>query len=140
MTRKEGWEEKLEAYVAGLMDRPFSWGDHDCCQFARNWVAICTGEDPTAGLLDYDSQEGAEEVLKAMGWRNPYEAMRSALGVPVPPAQARRGDVVFAHLDGGDLGTNSGAGICLGSQSVFPGETGLVTIPTGQCARGWCIG
>lgn len=137
--RRPDWELALDAAISAALSRPFAWGSHDCCTFAAGVVKAMTGVDPMKGLHGYRSEAGARRVLAREGWRSPFYALHGVLGSSIAPAQARRGDVVYARLEGAVFSGGIGAGICLGDTSAFPGTTGLQFLPTLSCRKAWRI-
>ena len=120
------------------MDKPFEWGKHDCCLFAANVVKAMTGEDPMVEFRGkYTDQESAIAALKKYGSVNLYQTMRRKFGNPRRP---RRSYVVY-HTS---RETGPTLGICLGQTCVFVGQEGtkegLVTLPTAEIKRGFCVG
>lgn len=140
MTRIENWEIALDKIVRERLRAPFEWGVQDCCAFAADVVLAITGADPMAELRGYADEEEARATLEREGWSGVFRAMQKVLGRSVPVSMAQRGDVVYSRLDGGTFSINSGAGICLGALSAFPGDSGLVMLPTSSATRAWPIG
>jgi Domain of unknown function (DUF6950) len=138
--RCPNWDLKLDAAISAVAARPFQWGAHDCCTFAADIVKAITGRDPMKAMRGYKSEAEARAFLKQKGWPGVYRALYAVLGKSVPVAQAQRGDVVFAKLEGASFAMQSGAGICLGKVSAFPGDVGLVFVPTHKVSKAWPIG
>lgn len=58
----------LGDYIRDAANRPFKWGEHDCCTFCANWAAICTQSD----ILDwwkgaYDNELDALNLIHENG-------------------------------------------------------------------------
>lgn len=92
LTRNPLWPDLLADYLGARLAMPFTWGSHDCCMFAAEWVRICTGEDFAKGYRGkYRSEAGALKLLKRDG---------GVVGIakkhlqPVPINFAHRGDLV----------------------------------------------
>ena len=59
MTRADNWRTLLADFIESRRERPFVWGQHDCCLFAADWVALATGQDPAETHRGkYDSVHG----------------------------------------------------------------------------------
>lgn len=133
--RKENWWDRLSAYLDKVRDKPFKWGEHDCCLFSSNCVEAMTGVDYMSEYRGgYDSQETAWEVLKG---KTLYMTIKKKLGKPVPLAMAQRGDVVYHVFHNGPA-----VGISIGQDALFVGQEekkGLVTHPVLKCSKAFKI-
>ena len=121
------WVDALRKAVLEMGDGEFSWGEHDCCQFARTYYRLMTGVDVAEGL-EYDSAMAAGRIVASHG---SIEAMmRSLLGDP-RDGEAEAGDVVLCEVNTeGDLA----AGVYNGGE-VFTFDPHL-----GMCRKaGTCI-
>ena len=144
-TRYENWQQCLNKSVEAARERPFSWGEHDCCCFAATVVEAMTGEDPMADLRGtYADEQGAKLALKERANGTLYRTLQKRFGQPITPAWARRGDLVYAN---GAQGPS--VGVCLGEQSAFVGihqtqdgdvvGEGIVLTPTLQCLKAFRV-
>jgi hypothetical protein len=141
LTRRPDWEDRLAAYLARCRDRPHRWGSHDCMLFAAGVCRALTGFDPARGHRGkYCGAVSAARYLRSLGWASP-EAAADTLFERIPPAMARRGDLVL-HVVDGDRGGHPG--VCIGAVALFVGEaagrSGLVRVPMRDCAAAWRIG
>ena len=132
---KDNWPRLMNEAIESVRDKPFEWGEHDCCLFASSVVEAMTGEDPMPEFRGkYTDQESAIKTLKTLGSGNLYQTMRKKFGNPRRP---RRGDVVY-HND-----PVPSLGICIGENSVFVGQEGtkegLVMLPS-EGMRGFRVG
>lgn len=110
MRRLPNWLPMLTDAIATNADRPFAWGDWDCCQAAAEAVEAMTGGavDLTAPFR-YATRAGATRTLRGyLGERLPIVDLLPAvavkrgleLGLPeVPRSRAQRGDVVLADAE-----------------------------------------
>ncbi|MGP9796210.1 DUF6950 family protein [Halomonas sp. 86] len=98
--RYRDWTTQLHATIKAASERPFSWGEFDCCLFAADCcVAIC-GIDPAAEYRGrYTSEMGAKRVLS--NTHGSLEAAWDACFERVPVKMAQRGDVVLFDSDFG---------------------------------------
>lgn len=127
----------LSEFVEEYRNRPFAWGDVDCMQITRAWVERATGVDPHPGIEPYTTALGAARVLRDLG----YDSLEAALDdhfAPRDPAFAQRGDIAsFQSTDSPDFPI--AIGVCVGADSAFPSENGLLFNPTSQCRNFWKI-
>jgi len=132
--RFECWPEILVAEVHLCMRRPFVWGAHDCALMAAGIVHAIAGVDHMNDLRGtYHTATGARRVLRRLGGLD--AALTARMGAPRGDLNhAMRGDVVVI-----DTPLGRSAGICLGSESVFPSLTGAVFHPTRVCASVWSV-
>jgi hypothetical protein len=101
--RRADWPGRLAAAIEAGRKTGFVWGENDCCLFAANVVLAMTGYDPARGMRGYTTAAGAAAKLKQHGGVAAIAAdgaMRH--GWPeIPPAEARRGDVVLVEDNNG---------------------------------------
>ena len=137
MKRIRNWPRHLVREIEAANERPFVWGEHDCCMFAANCVKAITGEDLMPEFRgEYSDAESAKTALKEIGSRTLYNTVRSKLGNQKRP---RPGDVVYYVFP-----TGPALGICAGQDCYFVGQEGdrqgLVTFPTIEMKRGFRVG
>ena len=123
----------LNAAIEAARDKPFKWGEHDCCIFAANVVRDMTGADFAAGYRGqyHDARSALEIVAKNAG----LEAIATqALGEPIPASKAKRGDVVLVDTEG-----RHALGICIGERVAAPGRDGLVFPLMDQWIKAWTV-
>ena len=66
--RRDNWPNLLAQFIEQRREQPFAWAVNDCCIFAADWVAVCTGTDhaqPWRGR--YSSGLGAVRFLDEAG-------------------------------------------------------------------------
>lgn len=138
--RAENWPKRLDDAVREAAEKPFAWGEHDCCLMAADIIYAITAEDPAADLRGtYSTQEEAAAIILAAGGLSKLANDRCAARgwMRTKPALARRGDLVMLiqpETEGPALG------ICLGRDAVFPKVGGgLGYIPTLKCVSAWRI-
>lgn len=137
LVRREDWPERLALAVATARDWPFVWGEHDCVLFAADMVQIMTGTDLAADYRGrYTDAAGAMRMMRARFAGDAAQLAGQLLGNSIPPALARRGDVVA--VDSGHAGP--ALGICVGVRTAFPGPDGLLLVPTLGCLQAWWVG
>lgn len=58
----------LQSYLRHAAEKPFLWGECDCCLFAADWIKWQFDVDIAADLRgDYCSEAGAQTVLRKEG-------------------------------------------------------------------------
>lgn len=131
--RHQDWPQKLTQIIAEAERKPFVWGEHDCCLFAAAVVQELTGVDRAIGLRGtYDTAAKAKRVLKKRG--GVRQIATDALGAPIAPLMAQRGDVVLISTNHGEA-----LGVCTGLVCVAPGDDGLVRIPITAAIAAWRV-
>lgn len=133
MKRFDDWPSRLDAAVEEARKRPFAWGVHDCALFAADMVLAVTGRDLASSWRGgYGSARQALRALRGHGGL--AGVATKALGDPVSPAQAMRGDVVMTRTHQWPA-----LGICLGAKAAFTGYEGLVFLPMKDCEQAWHV-
>lgn len=129
--RAHDWPQRLGDYIDSRRETPFAYGSHDCCQFAAGAVTEITGTNPAAAW-EYDSEFGALRLITEAGGLE--SLVTQAMGEPVHPSRAGRGDVVLAELEYGPT-----IGVCLGRECAFPADTGLTFRPRNVATQAWLV-
>lgn len=129
--RLDNWPTLLAKEIEAARVRPFSFGEADCALWAADVVLAITGSDPAARWRGaYDSEFGALRLIAQHGGLR--QMATEALGEPINPAFAQRGDMVLI-ADGGGYSL----GICVGAQLAGMGERGLVFRPMSEAVCAW---
>jgi hypothetical protein len=131
--RHQDWPERLNKIISESHNKPFAWGEHDCCLFAANVVFEITGVDHAEKLRGtYKTALQASRALqKAKGVRGIASA---ALGTEINPLTAQRGDVVLLTPENGET-----LAVCMGINCIAPGETGLQPVSTTEAVTAWRV-
>lgn len=142
MSRLPDWEERLSAFIADNMDRPFQFGQWDCALFATACAAAITGEDRAAEYRGtYSDRAGSARALRQLGKGTLLRTL-SDLYPPKPVAKAMRGDIVWFA---------GSAGVSCGAFGLFVGEerladkagvvmrAGLVQVPRALLTKAWAV-
>lgn len=140
--RHYDWPERLGQYLQDCSERPFVWGQHDCCLFAADVIQTLTGVDPAAELRGtYESALGAARVIKDNGGFEGFiDSLAAKLEVEeIHPGLAQRGDVVMVKSENQLLGEMALAVVGLDGKLVVPGERGLITLPSDTAVKAWRI-
>lgn len=140
--KQPDWRDRLEAYLAEVKGRPFSWATHNCLTFTTGAVAAMTGH-PITDVQAYlrwtgDRMPTRRDVLRYMhGYAGGLE---TTLARTLQQVGAQRrpwpgaGDVVLAPVNG-----PSCCGICLGRRSAFVTDAGLVYTRPRAITAAWRI-
>lgn len=134
--RIEGWEQRLHAIVTGAAHVPYVLGEHDCFSVACAVVHALTGRDLWPQFMGrYRTVEEAIALIHAHGGSY-IEAFSWAWGSsPIPVKLAQRGDLVARYGDDGYMHL----GVCMGANSAFLGEAGVVMMRTLDSVVAWRI-
>jgi len=143
VTRKENWQTALYDHLQRVWERPFAYGEHDCCLFAAGCIEAQTGVDVADGLRgQYSDRRSALRMMRRLcgqpSLERVVETQFEHLGLlEVSVSMAQRGDVVLLELDGvlalGILAPH-------GTAIIAPSEKGLVYLPMNRARRAWAVG
>lgn len=100
MTRLEGWDLLLSAFLLSRADTPFEWGVNDCALFAADAVLAITGTDIAASYRGYTTAEEAQDILDAHGGLQGLATTGFGFEPSENPLMAQRGDAVLMMLNG----------------------------------------
>ena len=107
--RYSDWPERLAKFIANTRQKPFVWGENDCCLFAMDCVEAITGHDLAEPYRGYRvrSKHYFEQVWRC-GWNRRCRG-RQIQHSEIPPLTAQRGDVYLFDIGRGDtLGIRAG--------------------------------
>lgn len=133
--RREDWPERLLVYVEAQRCTPFAWGENDCALYTAGAVLAMTDVDLAAEVRGrYTTARGALKTLRSNGVADLAGWLTRALGEPVLPTLARRGDVVmFEAVEGPALGLG------MGQQAAAAGPDGVIWVPSSRWQRAWRV-
>ncbi|GHS80344.1 hypothetical protein PAGU2196_11780 [Pseudomonas sp. PAGU 2196] len=98
--RYRDWTTRLSEVIKAAIERPFSWGEFDCCLFAADCAVAVCGTDPAEAYRGtYKTEVGAKRALKKR--HGSLEAAWDACFARVAPAFIQRGDVAMYEAPGG---------------------------------------
>lgn len=98
--RNRDWTVRLNDVIKAAQERPFSWGEFDCCLFAADCAVAVCGIDPAALYRgSYKTEAGAKRALKKN--HGSLEAAWDAHFARVAPAFIQRGDAAMYEAPGG---------------------------------------
>ncbi len=130
MNRLPDWETRLAGYLESVLHAPHAYGQHDCALHGANAVLAQTGVDHGAPFRGrYSTATGSVRALRKYG-AGTLEATFDRHLDEVPPALARRGDLVLAQ---------GSVGVCIGGEAMFASEQGLIRIARADWARAWRV-
>lgn len=125
-------EQAVREVCRSLGEKPFKWGDMDCCQIARHIYIAVNGNDP-ATHLQYDSEESALGIISRHGGL--AGLMTSILGPSVAVAETQIADIL--RLDLPHVGEI--IGIRVGDGALVPVSRGLHKADLRHAIEGWRI-
>lgn len=131
------WPEALAAALALAQNKPFAWGENDCCLFAANCAEAITGVDLANGFRGYQDRAQALEMIAGFGGLLGFAShIAKIYSLPeMKPLQARRGDICL--FEGGNGPT---LGICAGDKLLAPGKSGLIGYAITKGLYAWGVG
>lgn len=98
--RYRDWTTRLSEVIKAALERPFSWGEFDCCLFAADCAVAVCGTDPAEAYRGtYKTEAGAKRALKRR--HGSLEAAWDACFARVAPAFIQRGDIAMYEAPGG---------------------------------------
>ncbi|MCE1084700.1 hypothetical protein LU642_29405 [Pseudomonas asiatica] len=98
--RYRDWTTRLSEVIKAALERPFSWGEFDCCLFAADCAVAVCGTDPAEAYRGtYKTEAGAKRALKKR--HGSLEAAWDACFARVAPAFIQRGDIAMYEAPGG---------------------------------------
>ena len=135
--KKQGWENKLDAYLRKCKNKPFKRGRHDCVLFAAKAIKETTGKN---FFKDYEgtytNKKEAYETLDAMGIQDVEALATRFLGEPILKSFARRGDVVSFQAD---EGLSLAIVDMTGKRAAAVGVKEMDFIPMDRWLKGWAV-
>ena len=135
--RVPDWPARLDRFLQERRERPFAWGQHDCCLFALDWIEEATGRRLAEVRGLYRDADGAAALLRERWNTGDLTALATRLlGDPLSvPLLAGRGDLLAFQY-----GEQVWLGLCAGPVGVAPGKCGLVTVPLARAVAAWRVG
>lgn len=133
--RCDNWPKYLHKAIEAHRERPFKWGETDCCLFVLEcYDALCGVDVARTYRHSYDSEESAAEVLEALGG---IEAVvPNVLEIEeIDPKLAQRGDIVLLDLKDKTLGVIDMSG----QRAVAASPAGMGTFPRKLILKAWRV-
>jgi hypothetical protein len=119
---------RLPQYISLHANKPFKWGENDCCTFAIGWLELVMGKDFLSEHRPWSSALGASRKVKNLGG---LPLLLSNNLVQINPNFARDGDI--AILDGT-------ACLYSGRHVVSVGKDGLLFVDRVLAESAWRVG
>jgi hypothetical protein len=134
--KTDGWERRLDAWVAKSHVMPFDCGEHDCGLNAATAVERQTGFDFAADFRGrYDSYEAGLALLKGKGFDNHADYAASVLP-EMPVSFSQIGDIVA--VDFGARGIT--LMVVAGHRIIGPMPDMAGNLPLTQAFRAFAVG
>ena len=133
LTRRPGWEARLNAVIVGHMRAPFAWGQTDCATFTAAAIEALSGVDIIAPFRGYTSYAGGLKRARAAGLDG-LEAVFAARLRAVPLAELNRGDAVVIEEAGEPV-----MGVFGAPEAYVMASTGLGTVGLDRVLRGYAV-
>ncbi len=141
--RNHNWPAKLAHFIENRRQRPFKWGEHDCCLFCADAAVTICGTDPAEDYRGkYHDEASAYQLLKEVG-DNTIAGVWSRYFQEVPVAEIQRGD--FALIESGQTSqypeSKVASVLSFGNQLwvIAPGDEGLRTLPISRAVQAWRV-
>ncbi|MCR3909405.1 hypothetical protein NUK47_11520 [Aeromonas hydrophila] len=91
--RHPDWQIRIITTIQAASERPFCWGENDCCLFVADVCLAACDKDPAAEYRGrYRTEIGAKRVLAKTHGDIP--AALDAMFERIPVAMAQRGDAL----------------------------------------------
>lgn len=125
----------VREFIAGYIDRPFSWGSDDCSLFVADWWLANHGADPAIDIRGtYASEEDKTALVTRAGG---LLALVNRCAVSVRAIRTK------SPIDG-DFGVISTGGdmfaaICVGDMWAIRSETGIAFTSAVKVVRAWSV-
>lgn len=120
--KHQDWHNRLVTVMKAATQRPFLWGEHDCCLFAAECVEAMCGEDFAKEWRGtYRDEIGAKKAILRGG--GSLEKVLSRYLNEVPVSMAQRGDIALVENAGSRC-----AGVIYSGAVWVPGVDGLVCL------------
>lgn len=128
--------QTLKLFLAEHKNKPFAWGENDCCLFAANAVLTLTGNDLAPEFRGkYSTKVGAARALKKHGYHSIEQLLNAKLGTPIAPLTATIGDIALIE----NYDQERAAGVVFRSSVYCVGLTGLIQVPLSSIIYVWRV-
>ena len=136
MKKKEDWEKHLNNFVQSNFDKPFVWGQWDCCLFSDACIKAMTGQSLIPKELHWVDKESALETIRDYGItliNSIRKACEQKNLEKIHPSFLQKGDLVIIQQE------TQGCGIYDGSKTIGPSTDGISAISGNRIIEGWRI-
>lgn len=139
ITKYTDWVERLNKWTESVEQKPFKWGEHDCCLAACDAVLEVTGFDLAKDFRGrYNDEAGVKELIrKDYGTlENLCKTVAKKAGLlEIDPMKSSRGDLSLCNLALGPT-----LGICIGKAVMLPSSRRAIFVPLTKIIRAWRVG
>lgn len=136
MKKKEDWEKHLNNFVQSNFDKPFVWGQWDCCLFSDACIKAMTGQSLIPKELHWVDKESALETIRDYGItliNSIRKACEQKNLEKIHPSFLQKGDLVIIQQE------TQVCGIYDGSKTIGPSSDGISAISGNRILEGWRI-
>jgi hypothetical protein len=137
MKKFDNWHEHFDAFILRNADKPFSWGEWDCCVFSNACLNAITGDDLIPDELYWDDEKSATETIYGYG-RTLLNSIRKAAKkknlLRIDNMHLQKGDLVIIQQ-----GENQVCGIYDGSRTIGPSKDGIIALDHNKVIEGWRV-
>ena len=136
MKKKEDWEKHLNNFVQSNFDKPFVWGQWDCCLFSDACIKAMTGQSLIPKELHWVDKESALETIRDYGItliNSIRKACEQKNLEKIHPSFLQKGDLVIIQQE------TQVCGIYDGSKTIGPSTDGISAISGNRIIEGWRI-
>lgn len=126
----------IKAFIQAHKNKPFVWGENDCCLFAANAVLAVTSVDLAPEFRGkYRTELGAARALKKHGYTSIEMLLNAKLGQAIAPLSAKNGDVALVKNHQEQLA----AGVIFRSSIYCVSPMGLSQLPLASIINVWRV-
>lgn len=141
--RSHNWHIHLARFIEERRDKPFVWGEHDCCLFCADAAVLICGIDPAEPYRGrYDDEESAWQALHDYG-DGTIAGAWSACFPEIQVNRMQRGDVCLFDVGSSDDNPEARHACALFFSGklwvVTPGDKGLRTLPASRAFMAWRV-
>ena len=137
MRKQTDWSIKLFAFIDEVRQRPFKWGEWDCCSFSDAAIKSMTGEHIIPKTLKWKDKKTAIQAIRKYGGTIVEAIERAAKAKklqPIPTSFITTGDLVVFKRDKKNI-----VGISDGYYILAPGDDGIGCSDNTLAVRVWRI-
>lgn len=137
MHKKKDWQTQFNIFVEDNMNKPFVWGEWDCCIFSNSCIKAMTGENLIPKELEWKDKETAYKTITSFG-----KTLKNSIRIACLKKQLtkidsnylQKGDLVIIDSNGDEV-----CGMYDGSKTIGPSDTGICAISGNKIIEGWRV-
>lgn len=147
--RHDHWQTLMHRHIKEKREKPFVWGQHDCCTWVADHIKAVTGVDLYQEFRgQYTDAKGAFLAIRRIAGGATVEDAADycfrKYGVLElkHPGWATRGDIVLYDQRDGDGNNEPILGVVNldGQVGLFVTDHGFLRYPVAKCRRAWRVG